>query len=93
MSNVNPGSFVTRTAGLMSTRVHNDIYLLNPVRDKYTGLDDIGARVWDLLEARTHVDRLCDQIAKEYRGDPSQIRADLLEFLNELDSEGLLEVQ
>lgn len=90
---VNPASVVTRTAGLMSTRLNNEIFLLNPVRDKYTGLDDIGARVWDLLEARTRADSLCDQVAKEYRGDPLQIRADLMEFLNELDSEGLLEVQ
>ena len=90
---VNPASVVTRTAGLMSTRVNNEIYVLNPVRDKYTGLDDIGLRVWDLLEATMRVESLCDQVAKEYRGDPQQIRADLMEFLNELDSEGLLDVQ
>ena len=90
---VNSDSTVTRTAGLMSTRLHNEIYVLNPVRDKYTGLDDIGLRVWDLLEATMRVDSLCDQVAKEYRGDPQQIRTDLMEFLNELDTEGLLEVQ
>ena len=93
MSKVTPTSLVTRTAGLMSTRVHKDIYLLNPVRDQYTGLDDIGARVWDLLETTTRVDSLCDQVAKEFQGDPLQIRTDLVEFLNELDGEGLLEVQ
>jgi hypothetical protein len=77
----------------MSTRLNNEIYLLNPVRDKYTGLDDIGLRVWELLEATTRVDSLCDQVAKAYRGDPQQITTDLMEFLNELDSEGLLDVK
>lgn len=90
---VTPTSVIARTAGLMSTRVNNEIYVLNPVRDKYTGLDDIGLRVWDLLEAETPVDSLCGQVAKEFRGAPEQITTDLLEFLNELDSEGLLEVK
>jgi hypothetical protein len=90
---VNPASVVARTADLMTTRMNNEIYVLNPVRDKYTGLDEIGVRVWDLLEAATPADTLCDQVAKEYRGDPQQIRTDLMEFLNELDSEGLLVVQ
>ncbi|HXE62142.1 MAG TPA: PqqD family protein [Bryobacteraceae bacterium] len=90
---VTPASVVTRNAGLMSTRLNNEIYLLNPVRDKYTGLDDIGLRVWDLLEGKMRADSLCDRVAKEYRGDPLQIRTELMEFLNELDSEGLLEVQ
>jgi len=77
----------------MSTRVDSDIYLLNPMRDQYTGLDEIGRRIWDLLEATSRVDELCDWVSQEYRGDPQRITTDLIEFLNELDTEGLLEVQ
>ena len=89
---MNSQSIVKRTAGLMSTRVENDTYILNPMRDQYTGLDDIGCRIWDLLEAASRVDRLCDQVLREYRGDAQQITSELFEFLNELETEGLLEV-
>ena len=90
---VNSHSLVKRTTALMSTRVDNDIYILNPVRDQYTGLDDIGCRVWELLEGTSRVDQLCDRVSQEYQGDPQQMTTDLIEFLNELDAEGLLEVQ
>ncbi len=77
---------------MMTTRVGEEIYVLNPVRDQYTGLDDIGRRLWDLLEEATPVDSLCDRMAQEYQGDPRQIAADLMEFISDLHTEGLLEV-
>jgi hypothetical protein len=87
-----PESVVKRNAALLSTRVDSDIFILNPARDSYVGLDEIGRRVWDLLERPTTVDQLCHQVAQEYQGDPVQIPVDLVAFLNELNGEGLLEV-
>lgn len=86
-------SVVKRTDGLMSTRVGEEIYVLNPVRDSYTGLDNIGRRIWDLLEATTRIDNLRDRMVQEYEGDPQQIATDVMEFLNNLHTEGLLEVR
>jgi hypothetical protein len=86
-------SVVKRNAALLSTRVDNDIFILNPVRDNYIGLDEIGRRVWDLIEAPISVDHLSRQMAKEYQGDLPQIPADMIAFLNELNDEGLLEVR
>lgn len=86
------GSLVKRTSGMMTTRVGEEIYVLNPALDQYTGLDDIGRRLWDLLEDVTPIDSLCDRMTQEYEGDPRQIVADVMEFLNDLHTEGLLEV-
>lgn len=86
-------SVVKRTSGLMTTPLHDEIVILNPLRDNYIGLDEIGRRIWDLLTGPTRIDRLCQQVAQEYQGDPLQIPADLIAFLNELHGEGLLEVQ
>ena len=90
---LNSSSIVKRTDGLMSTRVEQEIYILNPVRDQYTGLDEVGRRIWDLLETGTRVDSLRDRLVQEFEGDPQEIAADVMEFLNELQGEGLLEVQ
>lgn len=86
-------SIVKRNSELMSTQVNKDTFVLNPIRDNYIGLDEIGRRVWDLIEIPTTVDRLCHQLAQEYQGDRQQIPADLIAFLDELNTEGLLEVQ
>jgi len=86
-------SIVKRNSGLMSTRIDKDIFVLNPIRDNYIGLDETGRRVWDLIEIPVTVDRLCRQLTQEYRGDQQQISADLIAFLDELNIEGLLEVE
>jgi hypothetical protein len=90
---LNSDSVVRRTDGLMSTKVGAEIYVLNPVRDRYTGLDNIGLRIWDMLETSTRVDNLRDRMVQEYDGDPQAIGTDVMEFLHELQTEGLLEVQ
>jgi hypothetical protein len=90
---LNSNSVVNRTAGLMSTRIDKDIFILNPVRDNYIGLDDIGRKVWDLLAAPATVDHLCRVITREFAGDALQIPTDLIAFLDELQGEGLLEVR
>jgi hypothetical protein len=86
-------SIVKRNSGLMSTRIDKDIFVLNLLRDNYIGLDETGQRVWDLIEIPVTVDRLCLQLTREYRGDRQQMSADLIAFLDELNTEGLLEVQ
>jgi hypothetical protein len=85
-------SVVKRSDGLMSTPIRDEVVILNPLRDTYIGLDEIGRRIWDLLAEPILVQRLCHQVAQEYQGDSLQIPADIIAFVNELHREGLLEV-
>ena len=86
-------SVVKTNSELLSTRVDADIFILNPLRDNYIGLDEVGCRVWDLMEKPTSVDSLCQLVALGYQGDAFQISNDLLAFLDDLNSEGLLELK
>jgi hypothetical protein len=85
-------SVVVRTAGLMSTVLDRDVIILNPARDNYVGLDEIGRRVWDLLAVPRDVKELCRQVTMEFEGDSRQIAADVLAFLNDLAADGLVNV-
>jgi hypothetical protein len=87
-----PASIVSRTEGLMSTSLGEDLVILNPATDNYIGLDEIGRRVWDLLATPEPVEDLCLRLSREYRGNPQQISADILDFLNEMAAEGLVYV-
>ena len=44
-------AIVTRTEGLMSTPVDDEIVFLNPGTDSYVALDWIGRRIWEMLES------------------------------------------
>lgn len=76
----------------MSTPLDGDIVILNPVRDNYVGLDEIGRRIWELLATPGKAGDLCLKMAQEFPGDPKQITTDVLAFLNELATEGLIDV-
>jgi len=76
----------------MSAPLDRDIVILNPARDNYVGLDEVGRRVWTLLDAPCGVNDICRQVAQEFQGDPKRIAQDILIFLNELAAEGLVYV-
>jgi hypothetical protein len=81
---------VVRFADLMCAPVDNEIVVLSLVSNHYVGLDEIGRRVWELLEAPRRVDELCQQLTHEFEAAPEQIVNDVLPFLNQLESEGLV---
>jgi hypothetical protein len=85
-------SIVERTGGLMSTSLDREVVILNPARNNYVGLDEVGRRVWELLATPKDVGDLCRQVAGEFNGDPRQIATEVLDFLNELAAEGLLAI-
>jgi len=83
---------VTRVADLMFTRVDEDIVILNMKTDNYIALDAIGRRIWELLETPRRVDEICRQLSQEFSGDPEQITTDVLAFLDELQTEQMLNI-
>jgi hypothetical protein len=85
-------SVVCRTAGLPSAPLDDQIVILNLANNKYIGLDEIGSRVWDLLSAPVSVNSLSRMISLEYRGDASEIKSDLMAFVDQLKADGLVSV-
>ena len=83
---------VTRVADLMFTHVDEDIVILNMQTDNDVALDAIGRRIWELLETPRRVDEICRQLSQEFSGDPEQITTDVLAFLDELQTEQMLNI-
>ena len=83
-------SKVVRADGVMSAPVDNDIVILNMAKNNYISLDQIGRRLWDILETPQAVSSICEKLMDEFEGEREQIEIDVLVFLNELESEGLV---
>lgn len=81
---------VVRNDQPMNVQVDDDLVILNMAGDNYIALDDIGRRIWVLLESPSQVADLCRQLGQEFDGDEAVIAGDVLNFLNELQGEGLL---
>jgi hypothetical protein len=92
ITRLGPDVVVVRVNDLRSTPVDTDLVIMNMPTKNYVGLDDIGRRIWSILETPSRVDALCSRLTREYAGDPAQITRDVLEFLNELYAENLITV-
>src|SRR5438477_9116302 len=58
----------------------------------YYGLNDVGARVWELIQEPRRVHDLADTILREYEVDRPRCEKDLATFLSALAAAGLIEV-
>lgn len=83
---------VVRTAGIMTAPVDQEIVLLNMAKNNYVSLDAIGRRIWDLIESPVTVIDLCKQLGDEFEGTEQQITSDVLQFLMQLEGNGLVRV-
>ena len=59
-------------------------------KNNYVGLDDIGKRIWGLLEKPIRVNALCVQLSRDFEATPEQVADDVIPFLEELEREGLV---
>ena len=66
--------------------------LFSTADEVYFGLNEVGARVWELLPPATRtLDELCEAMQRQYPAVPiSTIRADVVELLDELSAQGLV---
>jgi hypothetical protein len=81
---------IVRAENLMSSPMDDEIVILNMDKNNYVGLDEIGARIWELLEKPCRLDDLCERLSAEFEATHEQITSDLVPFLEELKGEGLI---
>jgi hypothetical protein len=59
----------------------------------YYSLNELGARIWMLVQAPTTIRKLLDTIIGEYEVEPDMCERDLLALVERLASAGLIEVR
>jgi hypothetical protein len=85
-------SRIVRAEDTPSAEVDAEIVLLPSSLDEYLALDEVGRRIWELLESPHPVDELCRKLSLEFDATEGQISADVLPFLDELAGKGLIRV-
>lgn len=67
--------------------------ILNLKNSVYYGMNPVGATVWNLLKQPKTIAEIRDTIMEEYEVDGARCEQDLLALLEEMRSEGLIEVR
>jgi len=89
-------SLTTRVAAArdqVSCQIDREAVILNLKDGVYYGLNEAGARVWTLVQERSHtVTELVAMIASEFAVSPEQCADDVCALLAQFHAAGLLEV-
>jgi hypothetical protein len=84
------GRRIVRNDDLPSAPVDREIVFLNARLERYIALDDVGRRIWDRLAAPITIATLVDELEREFSAPPGAIARDVLAFVSELESEGMV---
>lgn len=98
MSNVadpqlSPASRVNIAEGVVFRDLQGELVLLNLTTGVYFGLDQVGTRIWQLLQEHQVLQSVLDRMVEEYEVAETQCREDLLKFVALGLEKGLFELQ
>ena len=85
-----------KSSSMVARRVADELILV-PIRQNvgdlqsiYT-LNEVGARIWELLDNKGTVADMVSSVAEEYEVEQPKAQADLVDFLAQLESIGAIE--
>ena len=85
-------TLVQRKGGWLSATVGEELVMMSAEHGAYLGLTAVGARIWELIETPRDTDEICAQLTGEFEVEPETCRAEVMQFLEELASNGAVEM-
>ena len=81
---------VTMRDGVMFNRAGEEIVLLDLDSGTYYGLDEVGARLWELITGTATIGEAIDTMLREYDVAREVLERDVFRLLGELEEKGLI---
>lgn len=85
-----PRAPLAAARGVLSTTFDGEVVLLNQTDGVYYGLQDVGARVWQLIERAHSLDAIQQIVIAEYDVDADACAEDLRRLVADLIDRGLV---
>ena len=85
-------SKVQRSSEPLQAGLDGEVVMMSVEKGSYYGLDPVGSRIWELLEAPRKVSEVVDELLDVYEVEPEVCQRDTVSFLEALIDEGLAEV-
>jgi hypothetical protein len=90
-SEITPTTILSQRADLLVQPMDDELVMASLEAGEYYGLAATGKRIWELLAAPITFGDLCATLVREYEVDAETCAHDVLAFVGELASEGLVE--
>ena len=79
-------------ADVIMRQLGDEAVILDLARGMYFGLDPVGTRIWQLIEAGQTLQQVRDSLLDEYDASREQIERDLMDLLLSLRERGLIQI-
>jgi hypothetical protein len=90
---VEVNSIVVAAKEQVSSDLAGEAVILDFKSGVYYGLNEVGARIWNLIQQPKSVSEIRDAIVAEYEIEPEVCDRDLKALLQQLEASGLIEVR
>ena len=84
---------VVLSSEAMFQEIGGEGVILDLASSTYFGLDEVGVRLWQLLQSNPDLQDACDTLLSEYEVDSAQLEQDLLKLVAQLSEAGLAKVE
>ncbi len=81
---------VSRNERIVGSTIDGEVVVMNIQDGQYYGMDDIGSRIWNLLETPRTIDALIGELLAEFDIERQTCEKDILPFLERLLVAGLI---
>ena len=81
---------IERKGDWLSARVGDEIMMMSPEHGKYIGVNEVGARIWELIETPSDVTKVCEELQREFEVSPEICKAEVDSFLAEMEKHGAI---
>jgi len=78
---------------VLATHFAEEVVVLNLRDGVYYGLEDVGARIWHLLQQPISIVGLRDALVADYDVEPTRCERDVRVLVGELAAKGLIKVR
>lgn len=81
---------ITVSADVLAQEVSGEMVLLDLKSEQYLGLNEVGTRIWQLLQEHNELDVVSGILLDEYDVDAALLKADLDKLINEMLEAGII---
>lgn len=81
---------IERKGDWLSARVGDEIMMMSPEHGKYIGVNEVGARIWELIETPCDAATVYTELQREFDVSPETCKAEVDSFLAEMARHGAI---
>jgi len=87
------GQTIKISSEVLTQEVGGETVILDLKSEGYFGLDEIGTRIWQLIQEQKNLQSVTETMLNEYDVEPDQLKTDIKNLINELVKSGLVDLE